>query len=70
VIANAPNPAGFAILKESFEGGSISVLGLAAAATVPTVVAAAAFQFFTGVRLPHEVRAMATIKAQDGSNRR
>jgi hypothetical protein len=44
VIANAPNPAGFAILKGSFEEGSISALGLLAAASGPTLVAAAAFQ--------------------------
>lgn len=43
VIANAPNPAGFAILKNSFEGGTISALGLGAAALVPTTIAAAAF---------------------------
>jgi predicted cation transporter len=48
VIANAPNPAGFAILKGSFEDGAINPLGLAAAATVPTLVAAAAFQFLPG----------------------
>ena len=45
VIANAPNPAGFAILKGSFEDGSIGALGLLAAAAGPTLVAAAAFQF-------------------------
>jgi hypothetical protein len=44
VIANAPNPAGFAILKNSFEEGSISPLGLFLAAVAPTAVAAAAFQ--------------------------
>ena len=44
VIANAPNPAGFAILKDSFEDGTISAGGLAAAALIPTLVAAAAFQ--------------------------
>jgi hypothetical protein len=44
VIANAPNPAGFAILKNSFEEGTISAGGLAAAALIPTLVAAAAFQ--------------------------
>jgi hypothetical protein len=43
VIANAPNPAGFAILKGSFAEGSISAAGLAAAASIPTIVAAAAF---------------------------
>jgi hypothetical protein len=45
VIANAPNPAGFAILKNSFDDGTISAAGLAAAATPPTIVAAIAFQF-------------------------
>jgi hypothetical protein len=44
VIANAPNPAGFAILKGSFREGSISPFGLLAAAAVPTLVAALAFQ--------------------------
>lgn len=48
VIANAPNPAGFAILKDSFEEGSISATGLAAAAAAPTLVAAAAFQLLPG----------------------
>jgi hypothetical protein len=44
VIANAPNPAGFAILKGTFEDGAISPLWLAVAATPPTLVAIAAFQ--------------------------
>jgi len=48
VIANAPNPAGFAILKGCFEDGAISPLGLLAAAAVPTLVAAAAFQLLPG----------------------
>ncbi len=48
VIANAPNPAGFAILKGNFEDGAISAIGLAAAATVPTLVAAAAFWLLPG----------------------
>jgi hypothetical protein len=39
VIANAPNPAGFAILKDSFDEGSINPLGLLAAALPPTAVA-------------------------------
>jgi hypothetical protein len=43
VIANAPNPAGFAILKGSFDDGAISALGLFSAALLPTLVAAAAF---------------------------
>jgi hypothetical protein len=44
VIANAPNPAGFAILKGSFDEGAISPLWLAIAAAPPTLVAIAAFQ--------------------------
>jgi hypothetical protein len=43
VIANAPNPAGFAILKGCFEDGSISPAGLFLGALFPTLVAAAAF---------------------------
>ena len=42
VIANAPNPAGFAILKSSFDDGAISAVGLVTAALLPTLVAAAA----------------------------
>ena len=41
VIANAPNPAGFAILKDRFDEQSINPLGLLAAATPPTLVAIA-----------------------------
>jgi hypothetical protein len=41
IIANAPNPAGFAILKDSFDDQSISALGLLAAAAAPTAVAIA-----------------------------
>ena len=48
VIANAPNPAGFAILKRNFEDGAISAVGLAAAAAAPTLIAAAAFRFLPG----------------------
>ncbi len=43
VIANAPNPAGYGILKESFGENGISPLGLFAAAFPPTVVAILAF---------------------------
>lgn len=39
IIANAPNPAGFAILKDTFEDQSINALGLFAAALAPTLVA-------------------------------
>ena len=42
VIANAPNPAGFALLKRGFSDESIGAAGLLAGALVPTVVAAAA----------------------------
>ena len=43
VIANAPNPAGFSILREHFQDGAISPLGLFAAALPPTLVAMLAF---------------------------
>lgn len=45
VIANAPNPAGFAILKSTFDDEAISAGGLFAAAFLPTLVAAVAFRF-------------------------
>ena len=43
VIANAPNPAGVALLKRGFADGSIGALGLLLGALVPTAVAGAAF---------------------------
>lgn len=43
VIANAPNPAGFAILKGCFPDGAISPLKLLLSAAVPTVIAAGMF---------------------------
>ena len=43
VIANAPNPAGFSILKGCFGDGTISPLRLLASAAVPTLIAAAMF---------------------------
>lgn len=45
VIANAPNPAGFSILRSRFEEGSISALGLLTAALPPTIVAVICFWF-------------------------
>ncbi|MFT4172890.1 MAG: putative Na+/H+ antiporter [Rhodocyclaceae bacterium] len=44
VIANAPNPAGFAMLKNYFPDQAISPLGLLAAALGPTLVAIVAFK--------------------------
>lgn len=44
VIANAPNPAGFAILKSKFDEQAIHPLGLLIAALPPTVVAIIAFR--------------------------
>lgn len=44
VIANAPNPAGFAILRGNFADGAIRPLGLLVSATLPTIVAILAFQ--------------------------
>lgn len=43
IIANAPNPAGVAILKSSFDDDSVDPLGLFLAALSPTAVAILAF---------------------------
>ena len=43
VIANAPNPAGFSILRGHFDEGAIHPVGLLIAAMPPTLVAIAAF---------------------------
>lgn len=45
VIANAPNPAGVALLRDGFEDGSIGIGGLLVGAILPTLVAAG-FLFF------------------------
>jgi hypothetical protein len=44
VIANAPNPAGVAILRHRFDDGAIHPLGLLVAALPPTLVAVLAFR--------------------------
>jgi len=44
VIANAPNPAGFSILRDHFEDETINPLGLFIAALGPTLVAVCAFR--------------------------
>lgn len=46
VIANAPNPAGVALLRRGFADESIGAAGLFAGALLPTVVAGAAFLLF------------------------
>ena len=43
VIANAPNPAGVALLRRGFNNESIGALGLLAGAVLPTAGAALAF---------------------------
>jgi Na+/H+ antiporter NhaD/arsenite permease-like protein len=43
VIANAPNPAGFSILKPSFPNESIAAGPLFLAASIPTLIAATFF---------------------------
>jgi len=48
VIANAPNPAGFAILKDHFEDQSINAFGLFVAAMPPTLVAIVCFRGIQG----------------------
>ncbi len=49
VIANAPNPAGFGILKGSFGEEGISPLGLLVSALFPTFLCILAFQLFPSV---------------------
>jgi hypothetical protein len=46
VIANAPNPAGFSILRDHFPDGAINPAGLLVAALPPTIVALVAFWLF------------------------
>jgi hypothetical protein len=43
IIANAPNPAGHAILSRFF-GGAVPPLGLLLAALIPTLIATVAFR--------------------------
>lgn len=45
VIANAPNPAGVALLRQGFQDGSIGAGGLLLGAAAPTVVAALCFYY-------------------------
>ena len=45
VIANAPNPAGQALLGKFFDG-AVLPLGLLAGALLPTLIAALAFRLF------------------------
>lgn len=47
IIANAPNPAGIAILRGAFEENAVKPMGLFLAALPPTLVAAAAFLCFS-----------------------
>jgi hypothetical protein len=48
VIANAPNPAGFAILKDRFDDQAINAFGLFAAALLPTIVTILCFRGIRG----------------------
>ena len=45
IIANAPNPAGVAILRRYFDEGSVSPAGLLVSALLPTLVALLAFRY-------------------------
>ena len=49
VIANAPNPAGYGILRSSFATGAISPVGLLLAALGPTLVALACLGWLPGL---------------------
>jgi Na+/H+ antiporter NhaD/arsenite permease-like protein len=44
IIANAPNPAGIAILRGNFEDETVHPMGLLVAAIPPTIVAILAFR--------------------------
>jgi hypothetical protein len=44
IIANAPNPAGIAVLRGHFKGGTVNPAGLFLAALIPTAVVAMAFR--------------------------
>lgn len=44
IIANAPNPAGIAILRGHFDDEAVNPMGLLVAALIPTIVAALAFK--------------------------
>jgi hypothetical protein len=44
IIANAPNPAGVAILRGRFDDEAVHPIGLLVAALIPTAVAALAFK--------------------------
>jgi hypothetical protein len=57
VIANAPNPAGLAILRGHFDDAAVSPLGLLAAAIPPTLVAVAAFRLpLAGAETMHRIQ--------------
>jgi hypothetical protein len=45
IIANAPNPAGVAILRRHFDEGAVSPIGLLVSALLPTLVALLAFRY-------------------------
>lgn len=45
IIANAPNPAGVAILRRYFDDGAVSPIGLLMSALLPTLVALLAFRY-------------------------
>ena len=45
IIANAPNPAGIAILRGHFEDEAVHPLGLLLAALPPTIIAGLAFRY-------------------------
>lgn len=52
VIANAPNPAGFGILKDSFGPDGISPLGLLKNSILPTIIAMLCLWFFGAPKEP------------------
>ena len=59
VIANAPNPAGFAILKDSFEDGAIGALGLASCRNTSNA------RRHCRIPAPSRVKHMASLQSQE-----
>ena len=65
VIANAPNPAGFAILRGHFDDGAINPLALFAAALPPTLVAMASLRFSGEKTMTYAAELLEWLRNQD-----
>ena len=68
VIANAPNPAGYGILKGNFGPAGISPLGLLAGAIVPTLVAMSCLLFLPNLAEHPQPAKKQEIKQKKGTS--